>query len=96
MATPRAPDKQIRLPSLDGRIRVTLKDKLGFVPICLVVLLAEEEDRMSFWKGTGSLFLLSCGYRKILMMASDSGDDEVQRWKFVPDNHTLKTIRYEK
>lgn len=30
------------------------------------------------------------------MMASDSGDDEVQRWKFVPDNHTLKTIRYEK
>lgn len=54
MATPRAPDKQIRLPSLDGRIRVTLKDKLGFVPICLVVLLAEEEDRMSFWKGTGN------------------------------------------
>lgn len=45
-ATPRAPDRQIKVPSFEGRMRVTAKDKFGCDadPVGLELL---DEDTIS-------------------------------------------------
>lgn len=105
-AAPRTPDRQTRLPSLDGSIRVTVKDKVWWAmaaPDCCLLL--PVADRISFCKEICPSHLLErelwkcpwrLHYKRDLSLYLVKREFSQSCPSFDTDNHILSPIRRSK